>query len=110
MKMLHIRDPSEAESFNTVRSDFSRLAHHLTFLKNQRLNTEVHIWRKLKHRNILPFLGAYDIDAPFPVLLSPFCQFGHIEIYLRHHPAANRDQLVSPFHPIHLVQYLFISR
>ncbi|KAJ7314810.1 kinase-like domain-containing protein [Mycena albidolilacea] len=76
MKMLHIRDPSEAESFIT------------------RLNTEVRIWRKLKHRNILPFLGAYDIDAPFPVLLSPFCQFGHIEIYLRHHPAANRDQLM----------------
>ncbi|KAJ7264481.1 kinase-like domain-containing protein [Mycena haematopus] len=60
----------------------------------RRLKREVEIWSQLKHPNILPFLGVYDIGAPLPVFLSPFCQFGHMGNYLKTHPLANRRQLM----------------
>ncbi|KAJ7264480.1 kinase-like domain-containing protein [Mycena haematopus] len=59
-----------------------------------RSNREVQIWVKLKHRNILPFIGAYDVGHDFPVLISPFCNFGHIGRYLQSHPFADRHKLV----------------
>ncbi|KAF7358678.1 Glycoside hydrolase family 76 protein [Mycena sanguinolenta] len=59
-----------------------------------RLKRAVGIWSELKHPNVLPFLGVYDIGAPLPIFLSPFCEFGHIGNYLRSHPSANRHQLM----------------
>ncbi|KAJ7788879.1 kinase-like domain-containing protein [Mycena olivaceomarginata] len=47
----------------------------------------------LRHRNVLPFLGVYEIGAPLPILLSPFFTFGHIGIYLENHPSALRQKL-----------------
>ncbi|KAJ7840713.1 kinase-like domain-containing protein [Mycena olivaceomarginata] len=58
------------------------------------LNREARMWRNLKHPNILPFLGVYEIGAPLPILLSPFFTFGHIGIYLRNHASASRQQLM----------------
>ncbi|KAF8214644.1 kinase-like domain-containing protein, partial [Mycena galopus ATCC 62051] len=57
---------------------------------------EAHIWSNLKHENVLPFIGVCDdvSIAPFPVLISPFCAFGHVARYLRKNPSANKDHLV----------------
>ncbi|KAF7358679.1 TKL/TKL-ccin protein kinase [Mycena sanguinolenta] len=61
---------------------------------HERLNREVQIWHELKHRNILPFIGIYDVGHNFPVLISPFCNFGHIGHYLQNYPSADRHKLV----------------
>lgn len=59
-----------------------------------RLRREVEIWRTLKHKNVLPFIGLCDDLAPWPALLSPFCGFGHVANYIKNHPHASRDDLV----------------
>jgi serine/threonine protein kinase len=63
----------------------------------QRLDRETCIWRRLNHRNIVPFFGAFDIDprCPLPVLISPYYEFGHIGMYLKRLARADRVQLVS---------------
>ncbi|KAJ7840701.1 kinase-like domain-containing protein [Mycena olivaceomarginata] len=62
----------------------------------QRLDRETCIWRRLNHRNIVPFFGAFDIDArcPLPVLISPYYEFGHIGMYLKRLARADRVQLM----------------
>ncbi|KAK6978010.1 TKL/TKL-ccin protein kinase [Favolaschia claudopus] len=60
----------------------------------RRLKREVDVWSKLKHRNILPFIGVCDDLAPTPVLISPFYKFGHVGTYLRKHPHINRIDIV----------------
>ncbi|KAJ7793883.1 kinase-like domain-containing protein [Mycena olivaceomarginata] len=60
----------------------------------QQVNREARMWRTLQHPNILPFLEVYDIGAPRPALISPFCTFGHIGIYLKDHPSAPRHPLM----------------
>ncbi|KAJ6523719.1 kinase-like domain-containing protein [Mycena capillaripes] len=63
----------------------------------KRLIREANIWSNLEHENVLPFIGVCDDVriAPCPVLISPFCGFGHVGRYLRKDPSANRDQLVG---------------
>ncbi|KAJ7730400.1 kinase-like domain-containing protein [Mycena olivaceomarginata] len=46
------------------------------------LMREARVWTKLRHSNILPFIGLFDIGEPIPILISPFCGFGHIGGYL----------------------------
>jgi hypothetical protein len=61
----------------------------------QRLKREAEIWRRLKHRNVLPFLGAWDEPAaPWPALISPFYKFGHLQRYLRDCPTVDREMMV----------------
>ncbi|KAJ7616883.1 kinase-like domain-containing protein [Mycena rosella] len=60
---------------------------------DRRLRREVEIWRTLKHKNVLPFIGLCDDLAPCPALLSPFCGFGHVANYIKNHPHASRDDL-----------------
>ncbi|KAJ6474160.1 kinase-like domain-containing protein [Mycena sanguinolenta] len=60
----------------------------------KRLDREGNLWKKIKHPNILPFLGVHEIGASIPALVSPYCKFGHIETYLSNHPKANRNELV----------------
>ncbi|KAJ6453317.1 kinase-like domain-containing protein, partial [Mycena sanguinolenta] len=55
---------------------------------------EVHVWHKLKHRNILPFIDVYDAGHGLPVLLSPFYDFAHIGRCLQSYPSAERHKLV----------------
>ncbi|KAJ7339050.1 kinase-like domain-containing protein, partial [Mycena albidolilacea] len=62
--------------------------------KSRRLNREVDIWSRLKHRNILSFIGICEDLAPLPVLISPFYKFGHVGKYLTKHPGVNREKLV----------------
>ncbi|KAJ7850119.1 kinase-like domain-containing protein, partial [Mycena leptocephala] len=60
----------------------------------QRLRREVDVWSRLKHKNILPFIGVCDDLAPSPVLISPFYKFGHVGTYLKKNPFGNREELV----------------
>ncbi|KAJ7224697.1 kinase-like domain-containing protein [Mycena pura] len=60
----------------------------------RRLNREIDIWSRLKHRNIVPFIGICRDLAPLPVLISPFYKFGHVGKYLTKHPEVNREKLV----------------
>ncbi|KAJ7500331.1 kinase-like domain-containing protein [Mycena galericulata] len=59
-----------------------------------RLNREAEVWGRLKHKNVLPFIGVCKDIAPWPVLISPFYKLGHVGTYLRKHPSANRGVLV----------------
>ncbi|KAJ7813964.1 kinase-like domain-containing protein [Mycena olivaceomarginata] len=59
----------------------------------RRLKREADVWSVLKHRNILPLLGVCEDLAPQPVLVSPFCEFGHVGRYLGEHPEASREPL-----------------
>ncbi|KAG8957354.1 hypothetical protein FRC03_010224, partial [Tulasnella sp. 419] len=55
---------------------------------------EVKAWISLDHPNILPFLG-YSIESDgFPRLVSPWCENGDLQKYIRSHPEANRPQLL----------------
>ncbi|KAF8188162.1 kinase-like domain-containing protein [Mycena galopus ATCC 62051] len=58
-----------------------------------RLRREVEIWRTLKHKNVLPFIGLCNDLAPWPALLSPLCEFGHVANYIKNHPHMSRDDL-----------------
>ncbi|KAJ6474161.1 kinase-like domain-containing protein [Mycena sanguinolenta] len=60
----------------------------------KRLKREALAWSEITHPNLHPFIGMYDIGAPFPVLISPFCKFGHIGNYLTEYPLTNRSLLV----------------
>ncbi|KAF7343895.1 Glycoside hydrolase family 76 protein [Mycena venus] len=65
----------------------------------RRLDREVEIWVRLKHKNVLPLIGICNdigtLPTPWPVLISPFHKFGHIGTYLKKYPSANRQDLVS---------------
>ncbi|KAJ7788880.1 kinase-like domain-containing protein [Mycena olivaceomarginata] len=55
---------------------------------------EARVWVNLRHPNVLPFIGLFDIGAPVPILVSQFCEFGHVGEYLTSHVDANRNHLV----------------
>jgi len=60
----------------------------------RRLKREASVWEELKHENLVPFFGiSYDV-APWPVLVSPFHDFGHVGAYLKTHATANRPEIV----------------
>ncbi|KAJ7881595.1 kinase-like domain-containing protein [Mycena olivaceomarginata] len=61
---------------------------------SQRLDREARVWHRIKHRNILPFFGQFDIGRSFPVLISPYYKFGHIGEYLRQHSGADKRKLL----------------
>ncbi|KAJ7322006.1 kinase-like domain-containing protein [Mycena albidolilacea] len=60
----------------------------------RRLKREADIWSRLKHKNILTFIGVCEDLAPLPVLISPFYKFGHVGKYISKHPKVNREALV----------------
>ncbi|KAJ7312554.1 kinase-like domain-containing protein [Mycena albidolilacea] len=59
----------------------------------RRMKREVDVWSRLKHRNVLPFIGVCDDLAPIPVLISPFYKFGHVAKYISNHPDVSREEL-----------------
>ncbi|KAJ6614341.1 kinase-like domain-containing protein, partial [Mycena sp. CBHHK59/15] len=60
-----------------------------------RLRREAEVWKRLRHKHIVPFIGLCDDIAPWPVLIFPFYKFGHVGKYLKDHPGANRNELVG---------------
>ncbi|KAF7365347.1 TKL/TKL-ccin protein kinase [Mycena venus] len=65
----------------------------------RRLKREVDVWSRLKHKNVLPFIGLCNDVGPspalWPFLISPFYKFGHIGTYLKKHPSTNRRDLIT---------------
>lgn len=47
------------------------------------VSRELHIWKDLNHRNILPLIGVVVLTDGFPSLVSPFMENGTAEIYFR---------------------------
>ncbi|KAJ7809548.1 kinase-like domain-containing protein [Mycena olivaceomarginata] len=61
----------------------------------QRLDCEAFVWSRQDHRNIVPFLGVFDLPGcHFPVLISPYYEFGHIGKYLGNNPRAMKIPLM----------------
>ncbi|KDQ52469.1 hypothetical protein JAAARDRAFT_138523, partial [Jaapia argillacea MUCL 33604] len=56
---------------------------------------ESFLWHRLKHRNVLPFLGVcyFERLSHCPTLISPYCEFGAVMEYLKRHQA-NRLTIV----------------
>jgi len=74
---------------------------------NRRLIRESHVWLKLKHPNIQPYLGHCSNLGPLGQsigLVSPLCGNGTILDYVGKNPLANRLQLVKDV--IRGLQYL----
>ncbi|KAG8946262.1 hypothetical protein FRC00_009706, partial [Tulasnella sp. 408] len=55
-----------------------------------RVKRETLIWSSVKHRNILPFIGYQIVDG-VPMLVSPWCKHGNLEIYTNAHPELLRN-------------------
>lgn len=55
-------------------------------------------WQLLRHRNILPLLGiCYEkigYIPDYPALISPYCQEGNINDFLRRNPYADKAAFV----------------
>jgi len=64
---------------------------------NRYLRRESHVWNRLRHRNILQYLGFCDNKeiSPSVALIAPFCEEGTIATYLEKNPDADRSRLVS---------------
>jgi hypothetical protein len=60
------------------------------------MEREVQVWSQVKHPNLLPFFGICKLKglAQWPVLVSPFYEFGHVGEYLKKFPEADRQALV----------------
>ncbi|KAJ7315537.1 kinase-like domain-containing protein [Mycena albidolilacea] len=57
------------------------------------MEREVQVWSQVKHPNLLPFFGICKGLAQWPVLVSPFYEFGHVGEYLKKFPEADRQAL-----------------
>jgi len=69
------------------------------------LSNEAIIWKKLKHRNLLPLFGVSagikiaGINYEHPCLVSPWMENGDIRVFARKNPTFNRFKLVNNPHP-----------
>lgn len=66
----------------------SRCSH-----RSQRFCKEAVLWKRLTHKNILPFLGVSTDVAKF-CLISPWMKNGSIVEYVRNRPHVNPLELV----------------
>jgi serine/threonine protein kinase len=55
---------------------------------------EVVVWKRLRHPNIVPFLGVPDKIPPFEIVCE-WMENGKITDYVLHHPLADPVDLVS---------------
>jgi len=64
----------------------------------RRLRRETMNWQLLRHRNILPLLGiCYEkigYIPDYPALISPYCQEGNINDFLRKNPYADKAAFI----------------
>ncbi|KAJ3553608.1 hypothetical protein NP233_g12606 [Leucocoprinus birnbaumii] len=65
-------------------------------IPDQRLIRETVIWQRLKHPNILPFIGLLsDLNWSYvPALISPWCRNGTIREFINAQPHTNKPQLM----------------
>lgn len=58
--------------------------------------SEVLLWHRLHHSNVMPFLGvSLEVFAPRYALVSPWMNNGHLLEYLRKRPMSDRRALVQ---------------
>ncbi|KAH8829007.1 kinase-like domain-containing protein [Flagelloscypha sp. PMI_526] len=57
------------------------------------IKREIRIWEKLRHPNLLQFLGANVLDDP-PFIVMPYMQHGNAMDYLQSHPDINRTRIL----------------
>jgi hypothetical protein len=88
-------DPETLQQASMVSYTYTNPESHL-IEAIQSLYEEARIWRRLKHPNILPFLGISLNLGLSPALISPFCASGPIMKYLQHsaHGPQERLQMV----------------
>ncbi|KAG8950733.1 hypothetical protein FRC04_007152 [Tulasnella sp. 424] len=59
----------------------------------KRLGRELHVWAALHHPHILELLG-FAFDNGRPCLISPWCEYGTLQDYLKKYPNPDRRMLV----------------
>jgi len=63
---------------------------HKTFFQ------EALIWHRLRHLNVLPFLGiCADIFSPRWAMVSPYMKHGNVNMFLKDYPAADRVRMIT---------------
>ncbi|KXN83012.1 RGS domain-containing serine/threonine-protein kinase A [Leucoagaricus sp. SymC.cos] len=80
-----IEDPSFKVAIKVLRLNKTDDPKLITQTRTY-LNREAVVWHKLKHENILPFLGLANDLGRFescPAMISPYCERGTISDYLR---------------------------
>ncbi|KAG8925204.1 hypothetical protein FRC00_004220, partial [Tulasnella sp. 408] len=64
-----------------------------------RVKRETLIWSMVKHRNVLPFIG-YQIVDEVPMIVSPWCKNGNLDIYTKAHPELRRSDKLELWFPV----------
>ncbi|KIM87190.1 hypothetical protein PILCRDRAFT_815665 [Piloderma croceum F 1598] len=60
---------------------------------SQSIHNEIKIWSKIRHPNILQFLGANIVDDK-PFIVTPYLRNGNVRAYLRDHRDSDRLQIL----------------
>ncbi|KAG9041816.1 hypothetical protein FS837_011699 [Tulasnella sp. UAMH 9824] len=78
-----VRPPDDAgdEKFKVVK---------LHFMELKEVKRETLIWSMVKHPNVLPLIG-YQIVDEVPMLVSPWCKNGNLDVCTKDHPELMRS-------------------
>lgn len=60
----------------------------------KRLGRELHVWAALRHPHVLELLGFAFVDNGRPCLISPWCEYGTLQDYLKTYRNPDRPTLV----------------
>lgn len=71
-----------------------RRSNELPICPQQHISDEITMWRSVKHRNILPFVGAGIFETPSFVVM-PYYKNGNVLEYIRLNEDANKPLIVS---------------
>ncbi|KDQ07611.1 hypothetical protein BOTBODRAFT_598442 [Botryobasidium botryosum FD-172 SS1] len=63
----------------------------------RRLEREMNVWKRLRHPNILPFIGFIILASPVTTLfmISPWMENGNLGVYIKANPDADRLRLLT---------------
>jgi len=61
---------------------------------DRRHEREMTVWSKLRHPNILPFLGLAEVDGWAPCFISPFMPNGDVLAYMQSNPKVDRILII----------------
>ncbi|KAG8893895.1 hypothetical protein FRC01_013282, partial [Tulasnella sp. 417] len=64
----------------------------------KRIRRETVIWKMATHPNILPFIGYQVDETGTPMLVSPWCQNGNLESYIKANPDLSRTDRLKLVH------------
>lgn len=58
---------------------------------------EVGFWNELRHPNVLPFWGCWELDEYRLFMISPWAENGNSLSYVKNNPTADRSKIVMSF-------------